>query len=122
MERSDVISIHMFPPRTTHHLIKTEALALMKPTAFVNGSRAPIVQDVAVINARKIGTVVLYVLEDKLLPPSQELPKLDVLLSPHVQTAVSVLHFLDGREANTLGPDKGAVDRWLDFEENRDKY
>lgn len=88
MEMSDVVSIHLINSDRTRGLVNKEALARMKPTAFlVNTSRGPIVDQDALIEAlqkNQIGGAGLDVYNTEPLPadhPIRSLP--NTVLSPH---------------------------------------
>ena len=58
LRTSDIVSPHTPLNDSTHHLIGAEALALMKPSAYlVNTSRGPVVDEVALYNALSNGTI-----------------------------------------------------------------
>lgn len=86
---SDFISLHVPLLTTTHHLINTERLARMKPTAMlINTSRGGIVDEAALIEALRagrLGGAALDVREHE--PPEQPDPLAqfeNVLLTPHI--------------------------------------
>jgi phosphoglycerate dehydrogenase-like enzyme len=108
-------------PRT-RGLIGAKEFALMKPTAFlINTSRGPLVDEVALLDALRSGTIAgagLDVYDVEPLPMDHPLRKLDnVVLSPHLgyvtqenfrtsYTGVieDIRAFLDGKPIRTLGP------------------
>lgn len=54
LAESDFISLHVPLLKSTHHLISTKQLKLMKPTAFIiNTSRGPVIDEHALIHALK---------------------------------------------------------------------
>lgn len=58
LKESDVLSIHMVLSEATRHLLKADDLALMKPSAFlINTSRGPIVDEQALIDVLKAGSI-----------------------------------------------------------------
>jgi phosphoglycerate dehydrogenase-like enzyme len=58
LRRSDFVTIHVVLSDRTRNLIAARELALMKPTAcLVNTSRSPIVDEAALIDALKRGTI-----------------------------------------------------------------
>jgi len=72
----------------THHLINAEALALMKPTAYlVNVARGPVVDEPALIEAleaKRIAGAGLDVFEQEPLPADHPLWTMPgVLITPH---------------------------------------
>ncbi len=55
---SDVVSIHCPYNDATHHLIDADALASMRPEAFlINTARGPIVDESALVDALRAGTI-----------------------------------------------------------------
>jgi glyoxylate reductase len=92
LQRSDFISIHCPLTEQTRHLIDTEALRLMKPTAIlVNTARGPIVDQRALANALRDGQIAgaaLDVTDPEPLPADDPLlaaPNLIVV--PHIGSA-----------------------------------
>jgi len=86
--QSDIITIHLVLSSRTHHLVKDQDLALMKPSAyFVNTSRGPIVDETALVRllqARRIAGAALDVFDVEPLPIEHPLRKLDnVILTGH---------------------------------------
>ncbi|MCZ7570732.1 MAG: hydroxyacid dehydrogenase [Ardenticatenaceae bacterium] len=58
LQTADAVSIHAVLTPETYHLIGEEELALMKPTAWlINTARGPIVDQAALINALRVGTI-----------------------------------------------------------------
>jgi phosphoglycerate dehydrogenase-like enzyme len=90
LRESDVVSLHVVLTRETRHLISTNELALMKPTAIlINTSRGPCVQEPALVEALlrgQIGGAALDVFEEEPLARDSSLRNLGdkVLLSPHM--------------------------------------
>jgi phosphoglycerate dehydrogenase-like enzyme len=87
--RADVLTIHVVLSERTRGLVGTSELALMKPTAvLVNTSRGPIVDEQALIEALRSGTVAaagLDVFDVEPLPPAHPLRSLDnVVATPHI--------------------------------------
>jgi glyoxylate reductase len=76
---------------STKHLINAERLAMMKPSAYlVNTSRGPVVDERALVEALKKGTIkgaALDVFEEEpaLAPGLSELE--NVILTPHIASA-----------------------------------
>lgn len=86
--RSDVLSVSVPLNEETRHIVNTERLALMKPTAYlINTARGPIVDQKAltkVLQERKIAGAGLDVLEQEPPDPKDPILKLDnVILAPH---------------------------------------
>ncbi|MFI5623345.1 D-2-hydroxyacid dehydrogenase family protein [Nocardioides sp. NPDC051685] len=116
LQLSDVVTLHIVASESTRHLIDARALALMKPTAvLVNTSRGALVDEVALVDALRLGRLraaALDVFEREPLHPDDPLTKLDnALLSPHSAgfteetyqvwyqgTVDAVVAFLEGRE------------------------
>lgn len=89
LERSDVLSIHVFLSPETHHLLNAERLALMRPTAWVvNTSRGRVIDEealVAALREGRLGGAALDVMEREPLDPASPLVGMsNVILSPHV--------------------------------------
>ncbi|MEZ4554232.1 MAG: D-2-hydroxyacid dehydrogenase family protein [Dehalococcoidia bacterium] len=87
--RSDIVSVHLVLGDRTRGLIGERELGLMKPSAsFVNTSRGPIVDEVALVEAlreRRIAGAALDVFDIEPLPAGHPLRSLDnVLLTPHI--------------------------------------
>ncbi len=91
LREADVVSIHVPLLDSTHHLINAERLALMKPSAYlVNSSRGPVVDEAALVEALKNGTIrgaALDVFENEpaLAPGLAELE--NVVITPHIASA-----------------------------------
>jgi phosphoglycerate dehydrogenase-like enzyme len=89
LARSDVVTIHQrLSPRTVG-LIGARELARMRPTAFlVNTSRGPIVDERALVDALKAGTIAgaaLDVFDQEPLPVDHPLRRAaNVVLTPHL--------------------------------------
>ncbi len=95
LRESDFISLHVNLTDETHHLIGTDALRAMKPTAvLVNTSRGPVVDPTALEHALRGGEIFgagLDVTEPEPLPadhPLVQLPNCVVL--PHIASASKV--------------------------------
>jgi len=85
---ADIVSVNCDLNPTSYHLINSETLGLMKPTAYlINTARGPIVNEpdlVKALEAKKIAGAGLDVFEQEPLPPGSPLRKFsNVLLSPH---------------------------------------
>jgi phosphoglycerate dehydrogenase-like enzyme len=120
LRSADVVTIHLRLSERTRGLIGAADLALLKPTAFlVNTSRGPIVDEAALIDALRAGSIAgagLDVFDVEPLPPDHPLrtaPR--TLLTPHIGyvTAGSyqafysgaveaILAFLDGHPIRLL--------------------
>jgi phosphoglycerate dehydrogenase-like enzyme len=88
-ERSDFITIHLRLSERTNGLVGQELLALMKPDAYlINTSRAPIVDEAALIRALKSGRIAgaaLDVFDREPLPSDHQLRRTPrLLLTPHI--------------------------------------
>jgi phosphoglycerate dehydrogenase-like enzyme len=86
---SDVLSIHLVLGPRSRGLVGRAELAAMKPTAIlVNTSRGPIVDEAALIDALRNGTIAgagLDVFDQEPLPPDHPLRTLpNTVLTPHV--------------------------------------
>jgi phosphoglycerate dehydrogenase-like enzyme len=86
---ADIVTVHLVLSSRTKGLIGAPEFALMKPTArLVNTSRAPIVDEVALIEAlqaRRIAGAAVDVFEIEPLPAGHPFRKLDnVLATPHI--------------------------------------
>lgn len=121
LRRSDYVSLHCPLTAATRHLIGRDALALMKPTAFlINTARGALVDEAALIDALRAGTIAgagLDVQETE--PPAADSPLYameNVILTPHMgwkgletrQRLVSLLAeniaaYLAGRPVNVVG-------------------
>jgi phosphoglycerate dehydrogenase-like enzyme len=122
--RADVVSIHVVLSPRSRGLVGAAELRRMKPTAFlVNTSRAPVVDEAALIAAlgeRRIAGAGLDVFEPEPLSKDHPLLKLDnVVITPHLgyvteenyrlaygQALEAIRAFLDGkvlRPINQLG-------------------
>jgi phosphoglycerate dehydrogenase-like enzyme len=86
---ADVVTIHLVLSGRTRGLVGGSELASMKPTArLVNTSRAPIVDEAALIEAlqaRRIAGAAIDVFDVEPLPPDHPFRKLQNLLAtPHI--------------------------------------
>lgn len=86
--RADILCVNCPLTPDTHHIVNTERLALMKPTAyFINTARGPIVDQKAltrVLQERKIAGAGLDVFEQEPTDPDDPLLKLDnIICAPH---------------------------------------
>lgn len=92
LEESDFISLHTPLTPDTHHLIDSEALSKMKPSAvLVNTSRGPVVDMDALYEALKFKRIFaagLDVTEPEPLPADHPLLTLDnIVIVPHIASA-----------------------------------
>ena len=91
LAQADIVTIHVPYSPATHHLIGKQELAKMKPTAiFINASRGGVVDDAALIEALRSGTIGgagLDVFENE---PKFNLGFLElknVVLAPHIASS-----------------------------------
>ena len=88
---SDFVSVHVPLMKETHHLIDAAALAKMKRTAhLINTSRGPVVDEAALVEALRAGTIAgagldVYEFEPKVSPALMTLD--NVVLLPHIASA-----------------------------------
>ena len=87
-ERSDILSVSAPLTKDTHHIVNTQRLSLMKPTAYlINTARGPLVDQKAlttILAAGRIAGAGLDVFEDEPTDPDDPLFKLDnVIAAPH---------------------------------------
>lgn len=85
---SDIVSVNCDLNPTSHHIMREETLAKMKPTAFlINAARGPCVHEESLVAALQNGTIAgaaLDVFEHEPLPEGSPLREMDqVLLAPH---------------------------------------
>jgi phosphoglycerate dehydrogenase-like enzyme len=120
---SDFVSVNCDLNATSHHLINSDTLALMKQSAIlINTARGPIVDEKALIEAlqaKRLAGAALDVFEHEPLPLENPLLKMDnVLLAPHNSNSSpaawervhwnTIKNLLDG-----LGiPTADFMDRW----------
>lgn len=95
LAEADFISIHVQLTPATHHLIGAAELARMKPTAYlINTARGPIVDEQALTRALVEGRIAgagLDVFEHEPHPEPELLKLANVVLTPHVGSAVGEL-------------------------------
>jgi phosphoglycerate dehydrogenase-like enzyme len=121
LRRADVLSIHLVLGDRTRGLFGAAELAAMKPTAvLVNTSRGPIVDEAALVEALRAGTIAgagLDVYDAEPLPPGHPLLALDnVVLTPHLgyvteagfrgmyrKAVEDIQAFLDGEPIRLVG-------------------
>ena len=88
---ADVVTIHVPYSQATHHLIGKAELTQMKPTAIlINASRGGVVDDAALIEALRSGTIAgagldVFENEPKFTPKFLELK--NVVLAPHIASS-----------------------------------
>jgi gluconate 2-dehydrogenase len=89
--QADIVTIHVPYSTATHHLIGKQELERMKPTAIlINASRGGVVDDSALIEALRKGTIAgagldVFENEPKLNPGFLELK--NVVLAPHIASS-----------------------------------
>jgi D-3-phosphoglycerate dehydrogenase / 2-oxoglutarate reductase len=88
LKHSDYVSINCDLNPTSRHLIDTDKLALMKPTAvLINTARGPIIDEPALIKSLKekqIAGAAMDVFENEPIPKDSPLLSMDqVMLAPH---------------------------------------
>ncbi len=91
LQQSDFISVHTPYMPSTHHLISTRELGLMKPTAIIiNTARGPIVDEKALVKALQAGTIAgagLDVFENEPAVEPELLTMENVVILPHIASA-----------------------------------
>lgn len=91
LKEADVVSIHVPLLPATHHLINAERLKLMKPSAYlINTSRGPVIDEKALVEALKNGTIRgagldVFENEPALARGLAKLP--NVVITPHIASA-----------------------------------
>ena len=89
--QADIVTLHVPYSSATHHLIGKQELESMKPTAIlINASRGGVVDDSALIEALRKGTIAgagldVFENEPKLNPGFLELK--NVVLAPHIASS-----------------------------------
>jgi phosphoglycerate dehydrogenase-like enzyme len=86
---SDIVSIHLLLSRRTRGLIDSNALAMMKPTAWlINTSRSAIVEETTLLDAlrlRRIAGLAIDVFDSEPLPKNHPFRTLEnVIATPHL--------------------------------------
>jgi len=85
---SDIVSIHVPLLDSTHHLMNTDRLKMMKSTAYlINTSRGPVIDELVLVDVLKKGIIKgagldVYEFEPKLAKGLAKLP--NVVLTPHI--------------------------------------
>ncbi len=91
LSRSDFVSIHCPGAKETFHLMNSERLAQMKPTAFlINSARGDVIDQAALIEALKDGTIAgagLDVFEGEPAVPDALKTMENVVVLPHLGSA-----------------------------------
>ena len=88
---ADVVSVHVPLLDSTKHLINADRLKMMKKTAYlINTSRGPVVDEAALVDALKSGTIAgagidVYENEPKLAPGLTECE--NAVITPHIASA-----------------------------------
>ena len=91
LSQADIVTIHVPYSPATHHLIGKAELGQMKPTAIlINASRGGVVDDAALIEALRSGTIAgagldVFENEPKFNPGFLELK--NVVLAPHIASS-----------------------------------
>lgn len=91
LSQADIVTIHVPYSSETHHLIGKQELEQMKPSAIlINASRGGVVDDAALIEALRSGTIAgagldVFENEPKLNPGFLELK--NVVLAPHIASS-----------------------------------
>jgi glyoxylate reductase len=92
---ADFVSLHPALTPATRHLIGAAQLALMKPTAYlINTSRGPVVDEKALVDAltsRRLAGAGLDVYEWEPRPSAELLALPNVVMTPHIGSAVGEL-------------------------------
>jgi D-3-phosphoglycerate dehydrogenase len=88
LAQSDFVTLHTDLNATSHHLMSTRRLGLMKPTAvLINTSRGPVVDEPSLVEALAAGRIAgaaLDVFEVEPLPQDSPLKRMsNVLIAPH---------------------------------------
>ena len=93
LKTADIVSLHPVLDKTTHHLMNTERLTLMKENAIlINASRGPVIDEVALVahcQQHPDFRAGLDVFEDEpaMKPGLADLP--NVVIVPHIASATS---------------------------------
>lgn len=91
LRESDFVTVHVPLLPATRHLISSETLSKMKPTAFlINTSRGHVVDEAALVEAlqeKKIAGAGLDVFENEPSAHPGLLDRKDVVLTPHIASA-----------------------------------
>jgi len=91
LRESDFVTLHVPLLPDTRHLISTEALGKMKPTAYlINTARGPVVDEAALVQAlerEQIAGAALDVYEHEPKVHPALVSRKDVILTPHIASA-----------------------------------
>jgi glycerate dehydrogenase len=121
LKESDVVSLHCPLTSDTHHLINSQTLQMMKPSAIlINTGRGPLVNDLDAanaLNAHRLRAYCADVLSEE--PPKANHPLLpceNAFITPHIAWATkearirlidvaseNVKAFMDGKPTNVIG-------------------
>jgi len=103
LQISDVISLHVPYNQTTHHLINSKTIKLLKPTALlVNTSRGKVVDTIAIVHALRegrIGGVALDTFEGEEVWIEEEFLRRDDLPAIPLQQAMESFFILRSERA-----------------------
>ncbi|HZN24669.1 MAG TPA: NAD(P)-dependent oxidoreductase, partial [Burkholderiales bacterium] len=95
LAEADFVSLHAPLTPETRHLIAERELKLMKPSAYlINSARGPLVDEEALVRAleeRRIAGAGLDVFEHEPRPHTKLLRMDNVVMTPHVGSAVAEL-------------------------------
>ena len=98
---ADVVTLHCPLTPSTRHLIDAAALTTVKPTAvLVNTARGPVVDEAALVEALRAGTIAgaaLDVFEREPLVTEELLAMDNVVLTPHIASATRETRLAMGR-------------------------
>ena len=114
LKEADIVTVHVPLLDSTKHLINAERLAMMKPSAYlINTSRGSVVDEAALVEALKNGTIAgagLDVYEDEPALASGLAELENVTITPHIASASvetrgkmseiaaqNIIEFLEGR-------------------------
>ena len=94
LQQSDVVSLHCPLTPDTHHLINSQTLQLMKPTAIlINTGRGPLVDEQAVADALSGGRLAAFCADVlSMEPPAADNPLLqqpNAYITPHIAWATT---------------------------------
>jgi D-3-phosphoglycerate dehydrogenase len=108
MSQVDYLTLHVPLTSETHHMVNSEMLALMKPTAMiVNTSRGPVIDEMALVAALEEGRLAgaaLDVYEQEPIAPEHPLIRMEsvVLCSHAAWYSVDALHELKTKTAQAI--------------------